>query len=188
LSRGIAFYLDLMDIIAEGSMTVQLHKVSNIAKLTISRDEIVVDVGQAGLAYDVLRPLIVVSKGGKDIKAVKRGEKFRSNTMLIRQFLKLFEGIEATFVEKEKVLRVRFQGKDVLVVGPEEGSLVARMAGLKKTSLPHKVHLLMLAKNFWLSRPGEGPVEAETPRKRKKAVPKDKRTKKKGFLGKLFNR
>ncbi len=190
MNRGIAFYLDLMDLIADGSVTVQLHKNENIAKLTVSRDEIVADIGKAGMAYDILHPMLVVRKDGKEIKAEKRGKKWRSNTMLIKRFLKLFEGIEETFVEKGKVLRIRFKGTDVLVIGPEEGSLVAKMAGLKNTSLPHKVHLLLLAKDFWLSRPDEkkGEPDKDIPAERPKRTKKPVKKKRKGFLGRIFNR
>ena len=188
MNRGIAFYLDLMDIIADGSMTVQLHKTENIAKLTVSRNEIAVDIGMSGMAYDIFHPMLVVSKDGKEIKAQKRGKKWRSNTMLLKRFLKLFEGIEETFVEKEKVLRLRFKGTDVLVIGPEEGSLFARVAGLKNTSLPHKVHLLLLAKDFFLSRPEDRSAKPEPVKIRAKPVKKAVKKKRKGFLGRVFNR
>jgi len=190
LNRGIAFYLDLMDLITNGSMTVQFHKTENIAKLTVSRDEIVVDIGMSGMAYDIFHPMLVVTKDGKEIKAQKRGKKWRSNTMLIKRFLKLFEGIEETFVKKGKVLRLRFKGTDVLVIGPEENSLIARLAGLKNTSLPHKVFLLLLAKDFFLSRPDDTSAKpepekiAEKPVKAKKGV----KRKRKGILGRVFNR
>jgi len=153
LSRGIGFYLDLMNLIERGSVTLELDRERKVASVTVTRDEIAVDIGIPGLAYDVLYPLLVVDTDREQVRAIKRGTRWKSNTMMVRRFLRLFSGIERTFNERGKVLRMAYRGRDVIVIGPNERSIMARLAGLRHVSLPHKFDLLLMVKDFWLSKP-----------------------------------
>lgn len=140
-----------MNLIDRGSLTVEITRLGCIVRLTISRDEIIVDLYQVGTAYDLLSHFLAIeTEKGEVIRASKRGERWRSNIALMTEFLSLFRGIEEAMVDKGKTATLRFRGNDVLKIG-RKGGILPRFLGFKHMTIPDKMALMALIKEFWLS-------------------------------------
>ncbi len=175
----LKFYLKMMDLIESGSVSVELRQDESVVILTVERKVIIIDLYRVGMAYDLLSHFIEVDEApeGPDGEkpTAKRGDYIKSNALLMTELRELISDMEKDLVKHKKRIILRYRGKDFIRIGHKESSIMARFLGFKNVSIPSKVGLMLVVKEFMTSKvekvKQEKKAKKDEARKRKAAPP-----------------